>query len=345
MNVAGIHIAGWNDLFLEGSLRNYIGMRTGSATQDSRDNQFLLIGPWSHGNLGDWQGDEWLGPEAAAGALDLTTVHLDFFTAILEGRRPDMPRVRYFTSGINRWQSAGDWPVASHELPLYLASSGHAATDSADGALTPKRPDHAGADTWTADPNNPVPTVGGPTFMPGMLYGRNSGPMSQSTVEARDDVAVYTTEPLVADLEVTGAVRLVLHAASDGTDCDWTARLVDVGADGTTRSVVDSILRARYRHGFAHPQPLTPGLVEAYEFALGSTSHVFLAGHRVRLQLASSNFPRFDRNPQQYIPIAQAPAKDFRTATQTVVYGPESPSRLLLPVVDDKVQQVQPQPV
>jgi uncharacterized protein len=336
MNLAGLHIAGWNDLFLEGSLRNYIGMRTGSATQDSRNNQFLLIGPWSHGNLGDWQGDEWLGPEAAAGAIDLTSVHLDFFAAILEGRRPDMPRVRYFTSGIDRWQSADDWPVASRELPLYLTSSGNAAKDSADGALTPKRPEHAGTDTWRSDPFEPVPTVGGATFLPGMLYGRNSGPMDQSTVESRDDVVTYTTESLAANLEVTGSVRLIIHATSDATDCDWTARLVDVGADGTTRSVVDGILRARYRNGLTSPLPLTPGAIESYEIDLGNISHVFLSGHRVRLQVASSNFPRFDRNPQQYIPIAQAAAKDFRMATQTVWHGSNSPSRLLLPVIDDR---------
>jgi uncharacterized protein len=340
MNLAGLHIAGWNDLFLEGSLRNYVGMRTGSATPNSRDNQFLLIGPWSHGNLGDWQGDEWLGLEAAAGAMDLTTVHLKFFTAILEGRRPDMPRVRYFTGGINQWQSATDWPVASHETPLYLTSRGRAACDSTDGALTPERPEYTASDSWSSDPNDPVPTVGGATFLPGMLYGRNSGPMDQTTVESRDDVATYTTRPLDTSLEVTGVVRLILYAASDATDCDWTARLVDVAADGTTRSVVDGILRARYRNGLTDPQPLVPGVVESYEITLGITSHVFLAHHRVRLQLASSNFPRFDRNPQQYMVVAQATAKDFRVATQTVVHGAECSSRLLLSVVDQHVERL-----
>lgn len=326
MDVAALHIAGWNDLFLESGLRSYRAMRTSTATAWAREHQHLVVGPWSHGNPGDWQGDEWLGHSANAAAVDLTALHLAFFESVLSGKKPSLPRVRIFTTGANTWRDEDDWPLARARDEVLFLRTGRALS-----AAPPSAPE--AADTWVADPADPVPTVGGATFLPGLLVATNSGHREQRAVELRPDVVVYTGPTLERDVEVTGEVQVELHASSSATDCDWTARLVDVHPDGTTRGVVDGILRARYRHGLDRPQPLVPHEAEAFRFPLGSISHLFRAGHSIRLQLASSNFPRFDRNPQQMVPVAGAGVADLRTAHQTVFHEPGRASCLVLPVV------------
>ncbi|GAA4970958.1 CocE/NonD family hydrolase [Kineococcus glutinatus] len=319
--VPALHIAGTADIFCEGSLAAYQALRAGAAAEG----QHLVLGPWSHGNTSDWQGERWLGYGAASAALDLTGVQLEFFRAVLEGRPPDMPRVRYFATGSDTWREAADWPVpGTRQAALHLRGG---------GGLTPGAPGgEEAADRYVSDPRDPVPTAGGATFLPGLLVARNSGQRAQDRVEARPDVLVYTGEPLDQDLEVTGRVVLELWAASTATDCDWAARLTDVAPDGTSTGIVDGLLRARYRRGGA-PLPLQPGRPERFEVVLGSTSHVFRAGHRIRLQVASSNHPRFDRNPQRMVDPVTATAADFVVAGQTVFHDVRRPSRLLLPTI------------
>lgn len=333
-DVAALHVAGWHDIFLEGSLRNYVGLRSGAATAWARDHQHLVIGPWSHGNPSDWQGDRWHGYAGAIGALDPTAMQLELFAAALAGRPPELPRVRLFTTGVDRWREEDEWPLArARERVLHLRSDGDAA--GAGGTLADAPPSGAEPpDRWISDPLDPVPSAGGATFLPGPLLGRNSGPKRQEAIEARADVLTYTSAPLPADLEVTGEVVLELHAASSASDCDWTARLVDVEPDGAAYGIVDGILRARWRHGWERPVALEPDRPELFRVVLGTISHVFRAGHRLRLQVASSNFPRFDRNPQQLVAVERATRADFRVARQTVLHTAERPSRLLLPVVE-----------
>ena len=295
----------------------------GRYASDARDGQYLIIGPWSHGNISDWQGDQWMGYAAAATELNLTNLQLTFFSAVLDGRRPDLPRVTYFTSGINQWRTADDWPPPGELTALYLAGG---------RALSWAPETTAGADRYESNNLDPVPTVGGASFLPGLLMGNNSGPKDQSIVEARDDVLVYRGDVLKSPVEVTGLVTLELWASSSATDCDWTARLVDVDQFGHAIGIVDGILRARYRHG-VQATPLTSDKPELFPIELGHISHLFLGGHRVGLQIASSNFPRFDRNPQQMIDPVTATAEDFVVAHQTVFRGKTRPSRLLLPVV------------
>lgn len=335
MDLAGLHIGGWHDIFLEGSLRNYTGLRTQAPSRRARESQHLIVGPWAHGNLSDHQGDLWYGYGAASAALDLTRVHLEFFRAAAEGRPADLPRVKIFVMGADVWRDEEEWPPARTErIEYFLHSSGAAHLTSGDGRLDrrPPGPDEP-ADRYVSDPADPVPTAGGATFLPGVLLGRNSGPKEQSAVEARPDVLVYTSEPLAEDLEVTGEVRIELHAASDATDCDWTARLVDVHPDGRAYGVVDGILRSRYREGTDREVPLTPGEPTLFAFPLGSTSQLFRRGHRIRLQVASSNFPRFDRNPQRLVPTHTAGPQDLRPARQQVFHDARRPSRLILPVL------------
>jgi putative CocE/NonD family hydrolase len=321
IDVAALHIAGTSDIFCEGSLAAYRAMRDGPAG----DGQYLVLGPWSHGNTTDWQGERWLGYDAASAALDLTGLQLEFFRAVLDGRAPDMPRVRYFATGADEWREAADWPVpGTEQVALHLRTGGRLTAAAPDGEEAP--------DSYVSDPRRPVPTTGGATFLPGLLMARNSGHRSQTEVERRPDVLVYTGVPLRHDIEVTGEVVLELWAASSATDCDWTARLCDVAPDGTSTGIVDGILRSRYRNG-PDPEPLAPGRPERFTVVLGSTSHVFRAGHAVRLQVASSNHPRFDRNPQQLADPVTATEADLVVAEQTVFHDAPRPSRLLLPTV------------
>lgn len=328
MDVAGLHIGGWNDIFVDGTVKSYLGMRQGAATVEARESQYLVVGPWSHGNMSDWQGVNWHGYSSHAGAVDLTALHLEFFSAIAQGRAPDLPRVQIFTTGVDEWRTHEDWPIPhTVKQEWYVGSGG-----SGGHELTQAPPETSSHHEFVADPSSPVPTVGGATFLPGLMLAKNSGPHDQRSVEERDDVLVYSSAPLAEDLEVTGEVLLELWASSSATDCDWTARLADVHDDGTSVGIVDGILRSRYRTE-GEPTPLEPGRRERFEVVLGNTSHVFRAGHRLRLQIASSNFPRFDRNPQCMKSPVDVTADDFVMAEQRVFYGADQPTRLIVPVI------------
>lgn len=301
---------GWNDIFVEGSIELFEACR---ARQSSRDR--LILGPWSHGNISDWQGDEWLGYGAAA--ADLPAEQLAFFDATLAGREPDGPPVRYFRSGSNTWHAGTAWPLPGTEpWALHLDGDGLSATPPATGWSR----------SYASDPLDPVPTVGGANFLPGLLQGRNSGPKDQAPVEGRPDVLVFTSAPLQRDVEITGLVVAHLWVASSAPTCDWCVKLCDVEPGGLSRSRVDGILR------WANPSPAMERSVEVV-VRLGHVSHLFRRGHRLRLHVASSNFPRFDRNPQSGTPSALARLQDLATAQQIVVGGAERPSRVVLPVV------------
>lgn len=320
-----LHIVGLNDIFAEGSLRSYAELREHGATRWVRDGQYLVLGPWSHGNISDWQGDQWLGYEAAASALDLAGLQLDFFAAAMEDRTPALPRVQYFVSGLNEWRTSEEWPPPGREHALYLSS---------EHRLVPEPPTEGGTDGFRSDPADPVPTVGGQTFLPGVSMGKNSGPMDQRDVEVRPDVLVLQGSPLEQALTLAGPVRLELWAHSSAADCDWTARLVDIDRSGASRGIADGILRSRYRHG-DEPQALVPGEPELFVVDVGTIAHRFATGHRIGLQIASSNFPRFDRNPQQMVDPVRAGPDDFVIADQTVHYGADRASRLVLPMLTD----------
>jgi putative CocE/NonD family hydrolase len=333
MDVAGLHIAGWNDIFLDDGLRNYAGMVASSGTEWARSHQYLVVGPWSHGNISAWQGEGWHGYAAEAAVLDLTAVHLEFFSAVSQHREPELPKVKVFVSGSDEWQTFDQWPPSPVRVEEWALDAGGGGLLLAPGGTQPA----VGELTFDADPANPVPTVGGASFLPGLTMGRNSGPRDQALVEARDDVLVLTSDALADDLTVTGEVVLRLTATSSAVDCDWTARLTDVDPAGRSIGLVDGIVRARYRKGpddggSTAAAALAPGVREDFTVVLGSIAHRFRAGHRVRLQVASSNFPRFDRNPQSLVDPVTATVEDFVVAHQTVHTG-SGTSTLLLPVL------------
>jgi hypothetical protein len=233
--------------------------------------------------------------------------------------------------GENKWRDEDSWPLdRAKETKYFLHSAGKANSASGDGALsTSASASSESTDSFVYDPGDPVPTVGGPLCCDGEHLA--PGARDQKDVEARPDVLVYSTPPLAQDTEVTGPITLDLFAKSSAVDTDFTAKLVDVAPDGFAQNLTEGILRAVYRTSASAPTPIVPGQVYEYKIDVWSTSNVFLKGHRIRLEVSSSNFPRFDRNLNTGKNAADS--SDYVKATNTVVHDAEHPSALLLPIV------------
>jgi uncharacterized protein len=234
--------------------------------------------------------------------------------------------------GIDQWRDEQDWPLPDTQYTAYyLDGAGQANTSAGDGVLRTDPPSAAAADTYQYDPAQPAPSLGGRIMLPAAING--AGPADQRPVETRQDVLCFTTPVLNEPVEVTGYVSLILRVASSARDTDFTGKLVDVFPDGRAIYLTDGILRARYRNSLAEPEPLEPGQVYEITLDLSVTSNVFLPGHRIRLEVSSSNFPRYDRNTNTGGTIAEDTADQAVIATNNVVHGPEHPSRLILPII------------
>ena len=330
ITVPALNFGGWYDLFLGGTLANYTAMQ-------GRTTQKLIIGPWVHGYNGGVYAERNFGLMAHDGVADVTADQIRWFDHFLKGVAngvPQDPPVKIFVMGPDVWREEAAWPLPDTQWQTwYLHSGGCAGSQPADGGLSTTAPGDEPADIYLYDPRNPVPTVGGATFLPGLFVAANAGPRDQRAVEERADVLCYTSAVLAADLEVTGPVRLVLYVTSSALDTDFTGKLVDVHPDGRAIILTDGILRARYREGFSTPKLMTPGAVYCLEIDLVATSNVFRAGHRVRLEVASSNFPRFDRNTNTGGVIARETEADFKLATNSVLHTAQQASHLVLPVI------------
>jgi putative CocE/NonD family hydrolase len=232
--------------------------------------------------------------------------------------------------GANQWRDEDAWPLArARETKYFLHSRGDANSSGGNGRLSREAPRAEPGDRYTYDPSNPVPTIGGPLCCDAAHL--KPGARDQRPAEARSDVLVYSTGPFASDLEVTGPVRLDLYAASSAVDTDFTAKLVDVGPDGFARNLTEGIVRARYRDSQEKAQLLTPAQIYEFTIDLWSTSNVFLEGHALRLEISSSNFPRFDRN----LNVADSPesGQRFITAQNVIYHDAKHPSALIVPVV------------
>jgi uncharacterized protein len=325
-----LHVGGWFDLFLGGTLDNYQTLRRAAATERARLNQGLVVGPWTHADRSGTAGELSFGLRASDVAIGLEQRQLAFARRFAGGGEDlDGPRVRLFVMGDNVWRDEDDWPLARTRWERWYLHP--------DRSLGPAVPSAGAAvSRFSYDPADPVPTAGGPTLIPVGPDGGVSwmgGPRDQRAVEARPDVLSFTSEELAADLEVTGPLSVTLHAATSAADTDFTAKLVDVWPDGRAMGVADGIVRARYRDGTGQPDPVTPGAVYEYTIDLIATSQVFKAGHRVRVDVSSSNFPCFDRNPGNGAPAATATEADFVVAEQTVCHDAAHPSCITLPVI------------
>jgi putative CocE/NonD family hydrolase len=331
IQVPALTVAAWYDLFLEGSLRNFEGMKAHAGSEVARKQQRLLIIVGGHSGGGRHIGSVDFGPAAEEfGEGDMA---LEWYDYLLQGKQNKFATekpVEIFVMGENKWRFEDTWPLErAMETRYYLHSTGKANSASGDGALSTA--DYKGdePDAYLYDPLNPVPTTGGPLCCDSEHLP--PGPRDQSAVENRPDVLVYSTAPLEQDLEVTGPVLLDLYAKSSAADTDFTAKLVDVWPNGFAQNLTEGILRARYRDSTTETHPIVPGKVYEYKIDMWSTSNVFLKGHRIRLEVSSSNFPRFDRN----LNIGKDPRTDATVvkATNTIYHDKEYPSTLVLPVV------------
>lgn len=326
VSAPAVLVAGWYDMFLGPQLNDFnrlLEQGSGKARQS-----VLIVGPWAHGPNGDGTVD--YGKEAARKEV-LGPAHLlDWCDHWLKGKDngvEDWPRVKIFVMGENKWRDENEWPLARTVYTDYfLHSGGGANTRDGDGTLSTEPPAAGPADRFSYDPLDPVPSLGGNNL------GLSAGAHNQSSIEDREDVLCYTTPVLESDVEVTGPITAVIWAASDAVDTDFTVKLVDVLPGGTPVNIQDGIVRAMYRDNDPNRiTPLVPGRIEKYEVDLWATSNLFKQGHRIRVEVSSSCFPRFNRNLNTGEPVPGA----TRTvvANQVIYHDAGHPSRIVLPII------------
>lgn len=344
IQVPVLQIGGWYDGFLQGHLDLNESLKRHPRVE-VRDTHRLVLGPWDHITYMSIRptaaGEREFGPEAVAGPAGVSEIVLGFFEPYLRGAasksenapqpvQQAVARVRYFSMGENQWREAASWPPQNTQESFFLHSQGRANTRAGDGVLDRNSPTQEPADHYVYDPSDPVPTRGCRSLAP--IFG-SPGVLDQREVEMRDDVLVYSSEVLQEALRIAGPVSLELWISSDAPDTDFTAKLVDVDPSGYCAPVAEGILRARYRNGMDCEVWLSVGEIVPLSISLLDVAYVFKPGHRLRLEVTSSNFPKFDCNPNAKVEIARARVSDRRKAKQSVHHDAVHPSRLLLPVV------------
>ncbi|HXF15117.1 MAG TPA: CocE/NonD family hydrolase [Terriglobales bacterium] len=340
INVPALHVAAWYDLFLGGTLRNYQGLKAHAATDKARSGQRLLVVVGGHAGNGPKVGDVDFGAESK---IDEDEITLHWYEYLFKGAHNEFAsdkRVRIFVMGANQWRDEDDWPLArARSTKYFLHSAGKANSLNGSGGLSTAAPAREPSDEYVYDPGNPVPTVGGPLCCDSKHLG--PGPRDQRAVESREDVLVYSTRPMSQDTEVTGPVTVELYAKSSAVDTDFTAKLIDVWPNGFAQNLTEGILRARYRDSQETPSLITPGQIYKFNIDVWATSNVFKKGHMLRLEISSSNFPRFDRNlntgRDRYLKASEDVNNEqpFKPATNVIYHDAEHPSALIVPIVSD----------
>jgi len=330
INVPALHLGGWYDVFQDGSVRNYLGIKSHGGSEAARKGQKLVMMAGGHAGPGPKIGDVDFGKDAV---LDIWALGFRWYDYLLKGIDNGMGSekpVRIFVMGKNAWRDEDDWPLArARETRYYLHSAGKANTLTGDGELSTSLPGAEPSDRYVYDPADPVPTQGGPAFGDSHV---TPGPADQRVVESRADVLVYSTPAFTQALEVTGPVTLELYISSSGVDTDFTGKLVDVSPDGSAQNLTEGILRARYRNSMEKPRLMNPGEICRLTIGLSSTSNVFLAGHRLRVEVSSSNFPRFDRNLNTGAGSGSS-STEAQKATNVIYHDRDHASALIVPVV------------
>lgn len=326
--VPALHIGGWFDLFLGGTLDNYTTIAQKAESPEARRNQHLIVGPWTHADQSGAAGELHFATGAAQ-AIRLEEQQLCFLRESVDGDATSLPPVQIFVMGANRWRGEEEWPLARTQWQKWYLQP--------DGGLGPEEPGGASPTVeFVHDPHNPVPTVGGGTLINGGPEGGMEympGARDQRVLDGRSDIARFTSPVLADELEVTGPLSVTLHASTSAHDADFTAKLVDVWPDGRAMGVADGIVRARYRNGMDEPAIVEPGEVYEYTIDLVATSQVFKKGHRIRVDIASSNFPCYDRNSGIRKPAGDVIVEDFVTAVQQISCTASQPSYIQLPVI------------
>jgi uncharacterized protein len=332
ITVPELQFDGWYDIFINGQLRNFNGMRTHGGSAAARRGTQLVVGPWLHIPWSRTVGQIDFGPEAANPIDDLQLKWFDYWLKGIHNGINRQPRVRIFVMGENRWRSSNTWPLPhTRYVRYYLHSLTAANSVRGNGSLTTNKHERRGVarDRYTYNPRHPVPSIGGrfQASVPG-------GPFDQRPLLGRRDVLVYTSAPLPRGVRVIGPITVTLYASSSARDTDWTAKLDDVYPDGTSMLIEYGIQRARYRLSETHPSLITPGRIYKYTIHIWPTANLFKAGHRLRLEISSSDFPMYDRNPNTGHPFAQDVS--LQDAKQTIYHDSRHASEITLPIMPGK---------
>jgi hypothetical protein len=321
INASVYNVGGWYDILLGSTIENYLKMTAENIAPEIRKKQKLLIGPWEH-NWGNQKvGELDFGKEASFNSREL---RLRWFNSQLKGEDNEIinkPPVKIFVMGENKWRYENEWPLArTNYTKYYFHSEGRANTLSGNGTLETRKPNNEPVDKFVYDPSDPV------------VSEKEIIPYDQTTIEKRGDVLVYTSSPLKNDLEVTGPVEVQLFASSTAKNTDFTAKLVDVYPDGRAMRICEGIIRASYRSSNEKPTNIEPGKIYEYTIDLWATSNLFKAGHQIRVEISSSNFPRFDRN----LNTGNNPATDTtKIIAKQIIYHDENyPSCIVLPIIE-----------
>ena len=329
-----LYMDSWYDFGVAETLKMFNQMRENAESAEARSNQFVMIAPSTHCGWAGATENTVIGERPLGDARrDFTDMYLKWYERWLEGKDngiTDMPPIQYYLMGKNEWRSAETWPLqGTSGTKFYLHSGGRANSRYGDGVLSMEIPTDHGADSFVYDPVTPVPTLGGNTCCTGMDTG--SGGYDQSELEMRNDVLVYTSPVLDEGIEVTGWLKVVLYVSSDAKDTDFTAKLVDVYPDGRAFNLQEGAMRMRFREDLRSEVMMEEGEVYEIHLDLHATSNFFGPGHRVRLDISSSNFPRWSRN----LNTGGDNHSDTKwvIAKNTVHHSMEYPSHVVLPVI------------
>ena len=341
INIPGFWFMSWYDVSVGPNLAAYNHVRK-TASQAVANQQYAIIAPTLHCGFRRATENTVVGERSVGDArLNYDELTYGWFDHFLKGENngilEKMPRVRYYTMGINKWQTSDTWPPrGSESMSFFLSSGGKANTMTGDGMLSEAAPSTDNPDKFEYDPMNPVPSLGGNVCCTGNAI--TAGSFDQRKNETRPDILVYTTEPLKEGVEVSGDIEVTLYVSSDAKDTDFTVKLIDVYPDGRAYNLDETIQRMRYRNGYDKPNVwMEPGKV--YKVTLGpmTTSNFFEAGHRIRIEVSSSNFPRFDRNlntgGKNYDEVKGVVARN------AVHHSKQYPSEIKLTVVRKSVSQ------
>lgn len=317
------------DILAQGTLNGYVGVSTKGKTAIARQKSKMIVGPWGHGPTRKY-GDIDFGEQAMVDAHTVELRWYDYWLKGIDNGIENESPVKLFVMGKNEWRAENEYPLARAQYrKLYLVGGGYANSSRGDGRLSWNAPPaDSQADQYRYDPDLPVPSLGGSNCCG---TPTPAGPVDQRLAESRDDVLVYTSDYLNEEIEVTGPLKLMLYASSDAPDSDFVTKLVDVYPDGRAINLAEGIIRARYRESLSRPKLMESGKTYEFEINMLATSNVFLKGHRIRVDVTSSHFPQFDRNPNTGEPFGTS-AK-VRVAIQTVRHSSAYPSHILLPVI------------
>ncbi|MGH9559388.1 MAG: CocE/NonD family hydrolase [Bryobacteraceae bacterium] len=337
-----LSVDGWYDIFLRGALQADTETRKLGKTEEARTGKRLIIGPWAHSTGGRYA----LSNGRSGGAppdqdridfgdnapINMDNLYLSWYDHWLKGVKNGVDTeapFQIFVMGENYWRNENEWPLARTKyVNYYIESGGRANSFDGDGVLTADQPKGSATDKFTYDPANPVPSKGGNVCCSSVP----SGPWDQRSVERRDDVLVYTTPAMTQPMEITGPLSMKLFASTSAADTDFTAKLVDVHPDGYAQNIQSGIVRARYRNGVSkNPDFIDPDKVYEYSIDMWATSYVILPGHSLRLEVSSSDFPRFDRN----LNTRESPENSTKivVAHQTIYHDAQHPSHVILPLI------------